>query len=94
MPARSSSRVTGKKSWWFDSAFARSFEAQMATIEEIKEAIAALPQSEQQRLRDWFVERDSESWDRKIEDDAASGRLDALADAALRDHETGRSTKL
>lgn len=66
----------------------------MATLEEILDAIATLSESEQQRLRDWFVERDSESWDRKIEEDAVSGRLDSLADSALRDHNAGRSTGL
>ena len=45
-------------------------------------------------LREWFAEFDAAEWDRQIEEDVASGRLDRLADAALADHNAGRSRKL
>jgi hypothetical protein len=45
-------------------------------------------------LRERFDEYDAELWDRQLEADAESGKLDALAERALRDHLAGRSSKL
>ena len=45
-------------------------------------------------FRAWFASFDAEAWDRQFEVDVATGKLDRLAEAALREHETGRSTKL
>jgi hypothetical protein len=42
----------------------------------------------------WFLEYDWAAWDRQIERDAASGRLDDLAAKALRDHAAGKTTPL
>jgi hypothetical protein len=36
-------------------------------------------------LRAWFAEFDAGTWDRQFERDVAMGRLDALADEAVRD---------
>lgn len=45
---------------------------------EIEEAIARLPETEFRVLLARLKERDAEAWDRQLEEDAASGRLDAL----------------
>ena len=37
---------------------------------------------------------DWEVWDRKLERDIAAGKLDSLADKALRGHSEGKSTRL
>ena len=66
----------------------------MNSVQEIEDAIRLLPPEGFAALRDWFAERDAEAWDRQIEDDVASGRLDALADEALRDLREGRCTEL
>ena len=50
----------------------------MTKIEELEVAINALPKEEYSQLRQWFLERDSEAWDREIEADAKSGKLDFL----------------
>ena len=47
-------------------------------IGELESAIDALPADEYSALRDWFWERDWAKWDRQIEADAASGKLDLL----------------
>ena len=50
----------------------------MSTLGEIEEAIAKLPPAEFRTLLQRLRKRDTEEWDRQIEEDARSGRLDAL----------------
>jgi hypothetical protein len=66
----------------------------MGTIREIEDAIANLPDEELTAFRAWFAEFDAAAWDRQFEQDVAEGRLDALADEALRDACEGRCTEL
>lgn len=42
----------------------------------------------------WFAEFEARAWDRALEEDAAAGRLDELAEEALRDHRSGDTTEL
>jgi hypothetical protein len=46
------------------------------------------------RFREWFAQFDAAAWDRQIEADLRSGKLDALAEKAKRGHAAGRSAKL
>jgi len=48
------------------------------SIDEIKAAIEALSEEEHARLSRWFAEMDWENWDREIEEDSESGKLDFL----------------
>ena len=66
----------------------------MSKVESIENLIQELSAEELARLREWFAEYDAEAWDRQMEADARAGKLDALAERALRDHNAGRSTKL
>ena len=61
----------------------------MGDIKAIKEAVEALPPSELAEFRRWFADFDAAAWDVQIEQDAASGKLDALAAEALVDHRSG-----
>ena len=54
----------------------------MPTVEEIKSAISALSKEDYIHLREWFSGKDSEEWDRKIERDSASRKLDFLIEEA------------
>jgi hypothetical protein len=65
----------------------------MGSVKEIEEAVLGLSETELVAFRMWFVEFDAEAWDRRIEDDVAAGRLDALADEALDDLRAGRCTE-
>ena len=65
-----------------------------STIEDIEKAIARLPQDQLTEFRAWYEEFDSDVWDRKIQEDAADGHLDALAEAAVLEHREGRSEEL
>jgi hypothetical protein len=64
----------------------------MSTVEEIESAIEKLPAPDFLRLRDWMQERCEDEWDRQFAADAAGGKLDAAAQAALAEHRAGQST--
>jgi hypothetical protein len=55
----------------------------MSKVNKIRAAIEALPEEEYVQLRRWFSEKDWEKWDRKIELDSESERLDFLIKEAL-----------
>jgi hypothetical protein len=66
----------------------------MTKIEIIERQIKELSREELAEFRAWFSEFDGELWDRQFEADVKAGKLDALAENALRDHRAGLSTKL
>jgi hypothetical protein len=57
----------------------------MSTVKEIEQAISRLSEDELAAFRRWFAEFDPEAWDRQLEQDVAAGRLDALAEEAMKD---------
>ncbi len=66
----------------------------MTKLEKIERDIEKLEPDELARFRTWFAAFDAENWDRQIEADSASGRLDKLAQSALDAHRAGRSKAL
>ena len=56
--------------------------------------MSMLSPDELAQLRAWFLEFDWALWDRQFERDVAAGKLDALAEKALRDHASGKTTPL
>ena len=54
----------------------------MTRLEELELAIQSLPENEYSQFRRWFLERDWEKWDREIEADSTSGKLDFLVKEA------------
>jgi hypothetical protein len=65
----------------------------MSKLGTIEENIRALSPEELAEFRQWFAEFDAAAWDRQLERDVEAGKLDALADEALRDHAAGKSTE-
>jgi hypothetical protein len=65
-----------------------------AKLEDIEKAIAELPVDQLARFRAWFEEFEATRFDKKIEPDATTGRLDRLAERALSDFRTGRTREL
>jgi hypothetical protein len=55
----------------------------MSRVEAIQSAILSLSPEEYVYLRQWFAERDWERWDKQIEEDAVSGKLDFLIAEAM-----------
>ena len=66
----------------------------MSRVEQIEGEVKSLSADELKVFRDWFARFDGEVWDDQIEGDAKNGKLRSLAERALRDHESGRSTIL
>ena len=66
----------------------------MSRVERIEGEVMNLSSDELRAFRDWFEQFDAEIWDEQIEADANNGKLQSLAERALKDHEAGRSTIL
>ncbi len=64
----------------------------MTTVQAIEAAIEQLAPEEQAEFRAWFDAFDAREWDRQMEMDLGSGRLDWLAEEALGDQAAGRCT--
>lgn len=65
----------------------------MSKVEVLEEEIKKLSPEEFVELRNWLLERDWQNWDRQIERDAASGKLDRIFEEAREAHRQGKSTK-
>jgi hypothetical protein len=59
-------------------------------IEEIKNAVVSLPADEYRQFRDWFLERDWAQWDKQIQADSESGKLDFLVKEAMDEKNRGK----
>jgi len=66
----------------------------MSRVASIESQVKDLSPEELAAFREWFAQFDAEAWDREFEADAKGGKLDSLAERALRDHDAGRSTDL
>jgi len=66
----------------------------MGNVKSIEKAVESLPPSELAEFRHWFAEFDAEAWDKQIEQDANSGKLDSLAAEALADYRYGPAREL
>ena len=66
----------------------------MGKVEQIEQEVQMLSEAELAQFRAWFLEYDWAAWDRQLERDVEAGRLDDLAEKALRDHAAGKTTPL
>jgi len=66
----------------------------MSTVKDLKASVSKLSQQDLSAFRAWFAEFDAKSWDRQFQKDVKAGRLDGLAEEALRDLREGRCTDL
>ena len=66
----------------------------MGNVKSIEKAVESLPPSELAEFRHWFAEFDAAAWDKQIEQDASSGKLDLLATEALADYHSGPAREL
>lgn len=66
----------------------------MTRVQRLEQEIKALAPQELADFRKWFQEYDAQQWDKQIEEDASSGKLDQLAQKALGDHKAGKSKEI
>lgn len=66
----------------------------MTKVQALEEEIERLTPEELAELRVWLVEREADEWDREIERDAASGKLDKLFEKSVADHRAGKSREI
>jgi hypothetical protein len=66
----------------------------MTRVEQLEQQIVEINPDEFAQLREWMVEQDWAAWDRQIDGDAASGKLDRLVKQALADHAADKSRLL
>ena len=66
----------------------------MSKINELRAAIEALTEEEYIQLRRWFSEKDWGKWDRQIELDLESGKLDFLIREAFDEKKKGKLKEL
>ncbi len=63
----------------------------LTTVKDIEKAVENLTQNDLQKFRSWFFEYDQDKWDKQLDSDIASGKLDALAKEALAEFENGKT---
>ncbi len=66
----------------------------MDRVNDLERQVQGLTPEELIAFRHWFAEFDADAWDRQIEADVKSGKLDALADSARKQHAAGKSSTL
>ena len=64
------------------------------SIHDLETAVTQLSKEELARFSQWFEEYVADEWDRQIEKDVNSGRLDAAIKRADDHYEAGRCTPL
>ncbi len=62
----------------------------MTGITEIEKAVTSLPQEDYRQFREWFLARDWDEWDKQIQADSESGKLDFLVQEAMDEKKQGR----
>ena len=66
----------------------------MTIVELVEKEIEKFSKSELAEFRLWFAKYDSNAWDAQIEADAAAGKLDALAEEAIKEYEVGKAREM
>ena len=66
----------------------------MTQVEILEKNIAELDDDSFAKLREWFIEFDQTRWDKQLEADSNAGKLDFLINAALAEHQAGKTRDL
>jgi len=70
--------------WGMEQGVLERGEVQtMAKLEQLETEITSLPEEEYRQFREWFLKVDWERWDKEIEEDSRTGKLDFLMQEAL-----------
>ncbi|MDJ0728612.1 MAG: hypothetical protein QNJ33_01330 [Crocosphaera sp.] len=63
-------------------------------LKEIKQAVSELSDQDLANFRTWFAEFDAQEWDQQFEKDVVEGKLDKLAEKALKELREGKCRDL
>ena len=66
----------------------------MTIVEKLENQVMRLKRHELAAFRDWFKRYDSDEWDKEIEEDILAGKLDKLAEEAIKAHKAGRTKEI
>ncbi len=66
----------------------------MTKVEALEREVETLSREELSAFREWFIEYDWQAWDRELEQDVASGKLDKLAAEALEEFKRGKTKEI
>ncbi|MBI3886223.1 MAG: hypothetical protein HY302_10905 [Opitutae bacterium] len=66
----------------------------MSTVAEIEEALKKLPVQKAREIASWLQDHLDAQWGRQIEQDAAAGKLDKVAEQAQAHYRAGRTKPL
>ena len=66
----------------------------MSQVELLEQNVKKLSPDELAAFRSWFIEFDSTEWDRQIEMDSETGKLDRLAQSAIEEHKAGKTKNI
>lgn len=66
----------------------------MTKLEQIEKTVEELDPKDFAAFAAWFEALQQQRWDRQIENDAAAGKLDKLAEKALSNFRAGKTTRL
>ena len=66
----------------------------MVTVKELEKAVTDLPSDKLAEFRVWFESFDAARWDNQFEDDIKSGKLDRVAEKAIKDFGKGKARLL
>lgn len=66
----------------------------MTKTEKLEVEVKKLNRNELAAFRRWFMQYDSDEWDRQIEEDIRTGKLDGLAKEALGAYKAGKTKEL
>jgi len=66
----------------------------MTRLEKLEREAQRLTRDEMVAFRAWFREYDSDAWNRRIEEEIQTGKLDSLAEEAVAAYRTGRTKEI
>ena len=66
----------------------------MTRMQLLEREVRKLPRADLSAFREWFRRYDAASWDRQLERDVRSRRLDSLAAQAVSEHRRGKTRAL
>ncbi len=66
----------------------------MSQVEILEQNVKQLSPRDLAAFRSWFIEFDAADWDRQIETDGETGKLDRLAQAAIEEYKAGKTKSI